>query len=255
MMYYARENQELHDHLTATADLAKKFASVFDCENTAYLAGLLHDLGKYTQAFQDYLKRSLSGEAVTRGEVIHALQGAKFVAETINDHMIADIVGNVIATHHGGLFDNISHGERTLSVKTNKGEDKLHYAEAVNAFSPRINEAALKTEILNFCQISQTKNVNPYFMLHLLTKAIYSCVVDADRCNSAGLEINDTVPDWAKMIQQLENFWYHFLMIVALTKSVRVYQNSADKQAIDSRNLYFIVPTEGKKRCRACDSL
>ena len=73
MIYYARENQELHAHLTATADIAKEFASVFDCGDIACLAGLLHDLGKYTQAFQDYLKRSLSGEAVTRGEVIHGL--------------------------------------------------------------------------------------------------------------------------------------------------------------------------------------
>ncbi len=247
-MYYARENQELNDHLTATANLAKEFSSVFDCGNTVYLAGLLHDLGKYTQAFQDYLKRSLSGGAVTRGEVIHALQGAKFAEETINDHVIADIVGNVIATHHGGLFDNISNGERTLSVKINKGEDKLHYAEAVDAFCPSVNEATLKTEIFNFCQLSQTKNINPYFMLHLLTKAVYSCVVDADRCNSAGLEINDKLPDWTNLIQKLENFLVSFPDNYGIDKVRKSISEQCRQAGNRKQGIYTLsVPTGGGK--------
>jgi len=206
MIYCARENQKLQDHLVEVAALAKVFAGPFCCGKAAYLAGLLHDLGKYTQAFQDYLQRSLKGEDVTRGDVIHALQGAKFAKETIKDKVIADIIGNVVAMHHGGLFDGIIDGERTLSIKTNKGEDKLHYREAINAFTPNINEAELKAEILDFCRTCQEKKMNPLFMLHLLTKAVYSCVVDADRCNSAGLDVNDKIPDWGGLIQQLENY-------------------------------------------------
>ena len=205
MTYYAREGQKLSEHLEKTANLAEKFAGVFGCARIGYTTGVLHDLGKYTLAFQGYLKRSIRGEDVTRGEVIHALQGAKFIEEAIEDSVIVDITGNVIASHHGGLFDHIDDGERTLSVKSSKGEDKLHYAEAVKAFSPRINEVELKSEILNFCKMSQTKKLNPHFMLHLLTKALYSCLVDADRCNSAGLKVDDEIPDWADLISQLEN--------------------------------------------------
>ncbi|MFA5260489.1 MAG: CRISPR-associated helicase Cas3' [Candidatus Omnitrophota bacterium] len=204
MTYYARKDQTLDEHIENTANCAGKFANVFGCTNIAYTAGLLHDFGKYTRAFQDYLQRSLNGGDARRGEVIHALQGAKFALENIKDSVVADIIGNVIATHHGGLFDNIADGERTLFVKANKGEDRLHYAEAIKAFSPGINEAALKTEILNICRKSQEKRLSPHFMLHLLTKAIYSCVVDADRCNSAGINIDDAMPDWANLIQLLE---------------------------------------------------
>jgi CRISPR-associated endonuclease/helicase Cas3 len=132
MIYRARENQTLSEHIVNTANLAKEFAGVFDCKNLAYSAGLLHDLGKYTLAFQDYLDRSLRGEKVTRGEVIHALQGAKYAATKVNDPVVADILGNVIATHHNGLFDTITDGERTLTIKTEKSEDDLHYDEAVN---------------------------------------------------------------------------------------------------------------------------
>lgn len=204
MTYYARENQKLSDHLEETANLAEKFAEVFGCTRIEYTIGVLHDLGKYTLAFQDYLKRSIRGEDVTRGEVIHALQGAKFLEEAIKDSVIADITGNVIASHHGGLFDSIADGERTLSVKIDKREEKLHYAEALKAFSPHVDEAELKREILNFCQTSQAKKLNLHFMLHLLTKALYSCLVDADRCNSAGLEVDDGIPDWKCLISQLE---------------------------------------------------
>lgn len=206
MIYYARKDQTLAEHIENTAKLAEKFAGVFGCANTAYTIGLLHDFGKYTRVFQDYLQRSLNTGDARRGEVIHAFQGAKFAAEALKDPVIADIVGNVIATHHGGLFDNITNGERTLSVKTNKGEDRLHYAEAVKVFSPTINEAVLKTEILNICRKSKAKKLSLHFMLHLMTKALYSCLVDADRCDAAEIKPNDSSPDWTTLIQRLENY-------------------------------------------------
>ena len=248
MIYYARKNQELFDHLTETAKLARNFSKVFGCGNITHSAGMLHDLGKYTQTFQDYLQRSLNGEAVVRGEVIHALQGAKFADETINDHVVADIIGNVIATHHGGLFDDITDGERTLSVKTNKGEEKLHYAEAVNIFSPSINETELQEEILTFFQASKKRNLNPYFMLHFLTKAIYSCVVDADRCNSAGLEINDAVLDWGALDQQLETYMDSFSDEGDINKVRKNISEQCQKAGNWQQGIYTLsVPTGGGK--------
>lgn len=248
MIYYARENQKLVDHLTETADLAKVFAIVFGCGNIAFWAGLLHDLGKYTHSFQDYLKRSLAGEVVTRGEVIHALQGAKFAEENVKDYVLADIVGNIIATHHGGLFDNIGDGERTLSIKTNKGEDKLHYAEALNEFSPDIDEEELKAEILNFCQTSQEKKLNPPFMLQLLTKAIYSCVVDADRCNSAGLKVNTKIPVWNGLAQRLENHLASFPDESGIDKVRKSISEQCKQGGSRQQGIYTLsVPTGGGK--------
>lgn len=247
-MYYARENQELHDHLKETANLAMAFASVFDCGKIAYQAGLLHDLGKYTHAFQDYLKRSIRGEDVIRGEVIHALQGAKFAVREIDDVLLSDVIGNVIATHHGGLFDNITDGERTLYIRTNKSEERLHYAESVKAFSPSINEDELKSEILGFCQRSQTGKMNPFFMLHLLTKAIYSCLVDADRCNSAGMEIKDAAPEWGTLIQQLENYLDSFSGEQAIDKARKGISRQCQKAGRRNQGIYTLpVPTGGGK--------
>ena len=248
MTYYARKNQTLSEHITNTADLAENFAGVFGCGNTAYLAGLLHDFGKYTQAFQDYLERSLRGEDVTRGEVIHALQGAKFVTEKIKNPVIADIIGNIIATHHGGLFDSITDGERTLSIKTNKSENKLHYAEAIQAFNPKISEAEIETEILTFCKKSQAEKLHPHFMLHLLTKAVYSCVVDADRCDSAGMKLNNTIPNWAKLIQQLENYLESFPDESGIDKVRKCISEQCQQTGGRQQGVYTLsVPTGGGK--------
>ena len=48
-------SQLLLDHLEGTARLAKDFALPFGGEEQAELAGLSHDIGKYSKAFQDRL--------------------------------------------------------------------------------------------------------------------------------------------------------------------------------------------------------
>jgi len=239
---------ELKDHLLETAQLARQFADAFGVGDWGYTAGLMHDLGKYTSAFQDYLKRSVAGEGGTRGKIIHALQGAKFAKEAINDSVITDIICNVIATHHGGLFDSITDGQRTLIRKTDKSEDILHYEEARKEFNPSIDEAVLKTEIMNFCSTSQSKDLNPLFMLHFLTKAIYSCVVDADRCNSAGLETNDTTPDWAKLIGQLDAYLTSFADYSDINRVRKSISEQCREGGDRQQGIYTLsVPTGGGK--------
>jgi CRISPR-associated endonuclease/helicase Cas3 len=247
--YYARENQTLSDHLIETANLAKIFADSFGVKYTAYWAAMLHDLGKYTDAFQDYLKRSIAGENVTRGEVIHALQGARYADDTISDQIISDIIGNVIASHHGGLFDTITDGKRTISIKTSKGEDKLHYLEAVGAFSPYIDEDKLKTEIVEFCQTCQERSLKKRFMLHLLTKAIYSCVVDADRCNSASLRFDDTLPSWEELVLQFETYLTKFSQKSEIDRiRRRISDQCKNKGSGQEPGIYTLsVPTGGGK--------
>ncbi len=204
---FARENQTLAKHLLGVAKQAGIFGRTFGCEYIAYLAGLLHDLGKYTKQFQDYLEKSLRGEKVTRGEVVHALQGAKYVNTVIDNPAISDILGNIIAGHHGGLFDTLSDGQRTLSIKTNANEDRLNYDQAISAFAPYIEETALLGEVNTFLQHSHSCELkSPAFMLHLMTKALFSCLVDADRCDSAGIPFDGPQPDWKSAFKNLEQF-------------------------------------------------
>lgn len=71
------------------------------------IAGLWHDLGKYSAEFQDYL-RTVTGEdihqAEVRGRVDHSTAGAQHAASKF-----AGVLGlplsYVIAGHHAGLPD------------------------------------------------------------------------------------------------------------------------------------------------------
>ena len=51
-----QKEQTILAHLQGTAAQAKAFASPFGAEEQAELAGLAHDIGKYTQAFQKRLR-------------------------------------------------------------------------------------------------------------------------------------------------------------------------------------------------------
>lgn len=47
-------SQSVEAHLLETAALAKKYAAVIDLAEFGELLGLLHDIGKYSCAFQQY---------------------------------------------------------------------------------------------------------------------------------------------------------------------------------------------------------
>lgn len=57
---------ELSDHLTTVAMNAAAFASDFGNADWAYVAGMLHDLGKFNPDWQEYLRRN-NGEYSEEG--------------------------------------------------------------------------------------------------------------------------------------------------------------------------------------------
>jgi len=94
---HAPENgwQPLATHLRNVANLAKRFASPLGlaAEAEAELAGLLHDLGKYRDEFQAYLR----GERGSSVETQHAIFGAAWAME----RSLASTLP--VAGHHAGL--------------------------------------------------------------------------------------------------------------------------------------------------------
>ncbi|MBQ8113135.1 MAG: CRISPR-associated endonuclease Cas3'', partial [Kiritimatiellae bacterium] len=114
----AREGQSLLSHLEGVAALAQRYAYPVGLGYIAYVCGLLHDLGKYSRSFKKYLKTALSGQAVQKGEVHHAWEGALVILRQLGQDRatigLADILANVVASHHGGLTDMISDSERVM---------------------------------------------------------------------------------------------------------------------------------------------
>jgi CRISPR-associated endonuclease/helicase Cas3 len=79
---------KLEDHLIQTSNLASDFASVFGAAEWASLAGILHDLGKYSKEFQKYLLSQNGNDAHIEdapGRVDHSSAGAQFAATRWKD--------------------------------------------------------------------------------------------------------------------------------------------------------------------------
>ncbi len=85
---------ELAEHLNSVAQKASKYMQDFGMQQRGYLAGLLHDLGKYSVAFQKKILRDPEAPAM----VEHSSAGAA-IAEKRKAYDIA----MAISGHHGGL--------------------------------------------------------------------------------------------------------------------------------------------------------
>ena len=151
--------QTVREHLEGTAQLCAAFARQFDAEEHGYLAGIAHDIGKYSDAFQ---KRLDGGPKVD-----HASAGA-FECFQIG----AGAEAICVAGHHGGLPDfgngKVDRaGESTVCGRLKKAsEGKIPpYREHWNGTLPKpVKQAPLQ----------------PNLSVAAWTRMLYSCLVDAD---------------------------------------------------------------------------
>jgi CRISPR-associated endonuclease/helicase Cas3 len=87
------KNHSLISHLSETANRARTFANEFGAGDIGYLAGLWHDLGKFSEEFQEYINRPIPPHGPD-----HSSAGAVF-ANSTGLYPLAYL----IAGHHGGL--------------------------------------------------------------------------------------------------------------------------------------------------------
>ena len=115
---------------------------------------------------------------------------------------LADILANIVASHHGGLTDMIVNSERFMPARIDSHakahpeqvRDVLNAAE-VAGILVKVDWDTVRKE---FAAIKKQIGKNS-FALHLVAKFIFSCLVDADRCNAAGLAPDAEPPDWNAM--------------------------------------------------------
>ncbi len=127
----------LCEHLCEVARLAKDFASTFDSADWAELAGRWHDLGKYRQGFQRYIRQASGADAHIEGRVVgsdktHSAAGALHAIKTLGVQH-GSLLAFLIAGHHAGLPDYEPSDGAGASLKARLASDdaKREYAEAL----------------------------------------------------------------------------------------------------------------------------
>jgi CRISPR-associated endonuclease/helicase Cas3 len=146
----------------------------------ARLSGLLHDYGKYTDCFQKML-------ATGKGRCQHAIHGAVlsyFGSGTTGDKPNLTHISAAIAGHHAGLPDLTGDGS---SLRNKFGEERFKKEAAALVERAARDSAGLREAIDSVLPVLRlTREQLEFVRLDLHTRMLCSCLVDADRLNSAG---------------------------------------------------------------------
>lgn len=221
--------QTASQHSRNTAEFAADALKVVELSASAYLASLVHDAGKFTEEFQNYLLN----QTCRRGAVNHTFTGVRLLLERYyrsNVDDFSDIASQAIAlaagSHHG-LFDCADENRKNGFTHrlTKKG---IGYEEAVDNFfrccadgeelNRRFREAHAELRIVLERIIDMTGDEvddecyyqETAFYSGLLMRLILSAVIEGDRRDTA-IFMNDARFGPARSGEELEKLWHELL--------------------------------------------
>ena len=220
--------QTIRSHLLRVGDLMAMYAAGLGLSSMAQLIGMLHDLGKCTRAFANYLEwcREHPGDYSQKGKVDHSTAGGQILMRRYGNRgdvalLTVHIASLVIFSHHTGLMNYL--GEDGISDFLNRMEkedapqvDLSYYYKTVISereldalFEEAAHEfSALDARIMAYAPEGSEAYHFAWGMVH---KLLLSMLVDADRLDSAEFELGeqqtrlwDTASIWMDFSDKLE---------------------------------------------------
>lgn len=182
--------QPLLDHLRGTAERASTFAQPFGAANLAYVLGMAHDIGKYSDAFQ----KRIRGQSLTTD---HSTAGAQEL-----NRLCGALPAYCVAGHHAGLPDG--------GARTDTGDQPTLCGASKSArhltvpFRRRYLSQGLRLH-------SRTLLGQGGFTVSFWVRMLFSCLVDADFLDTEAFMHNGAPPrglalDTGLLIDKLEHF-------------------------------------------------
>ncbi|MDL2337611.1 MAG: CRISPR-associated helicase Cas3' [Pseudomonadota bacterium] len=285
--------QTLLAHLIGVSALAKLFANKLKLGKLGELMGLLHDLGKYSLAFQAYLKSAVGAlnqdededwvdAASLKGKVDHSTAGAQLAWQALGSKgpmgiVAAQVASLCVASHHSGLIDCIAadearFGEDGFTKRMNKADEKTHLDEAQRQADPALlarcaellsdpgSIADLTGLLRGVAQINgAAKGTGPHAtfqQLGLVVRFMFSCLIDADRIDTANFEHPRTArfrptgayTRWPTLLERLERHLDMMSPVRAIDGLRRDISNHCKDAALRPGGVYTLtVPTGGGK--------
>lgn len=183
MAYYAHsisgrpedEWEPLACHLAEVAAGAGQRGRRFGAEALAGLAGLVHDLGKYSPDFQARLH-----DSSRRAD--HSTAGAVWASRL--HPTWGPLLAHVVAGYHAGLKDDLLSPEGRIETKRTLLEPVERLARADGLVLPQSVSGP------------KQRKGDPGFRIAFLTRMIFSCLIDADRTAAAAFDARgEDVPE------------------------------------------------------------
>ncbi len=213
----AHGDQNLREHLFQVSRRSGKLATKLGLTAAGALIGLLHDLGKGSAVFQEYLRSFTKGSRIEpqdelRGKIDHSTAGAQWLVQHMQDgsrldcpaEIVASLLALCIVSHHSGLIDCVlQEGGDGLARRLGKPLEKTYLNEAVATVDDDVlaeatrllNSAELVTELLGKLRsILKGKAADGRacgdgnVQVGILVRLLFSCLIDADRTDTADFE-------------------------------------------------------------------
>lgn len=220
--------QTMRAHLLRVGDLMAASAAGIGLSATARLIGVLHDLGKCTKEFADYLDwcRKNPGNYNEGKKVDHSTAGGQLLMRRYGDRdvdglLTVHIAALVIFSHHTGLMNYL--GENGTSDFLRRMEkidvpnvDLSYYYDTVISESELdflFEHAVHEFTVLDakITALDPERGEKYHFYWGMVHKLLLSMLVDADRLDSAEFELEkpltdewDTAEIWADFSDKLE---------------------------------------------------
>lgn len=197
------------------AKQSEAFASKIGLGLHGRVIGFLHDIGKYSDEFQRYIK---SAEGIInsdeddyvdatglRGKIDHSTAGAQTIYRKIahtgrEESFVTQFLSLCLASHHSGLIDCVSpDGIDVYSKRMNKKEEKTHVDEVLRRFTIEVGDLVTchlqsKEFVQNLImalkglRTSQDSKETLLLKYGLMLRFLFSCLIDADRLSTADFE-------------------------------------------------------------------
>lgn len=200
--------QSNKDHTNGVMKLASRFADDFCMSSWGEVLGMLHDKGKESYAFQQYIKKASGCEpdAKVPSEHHHAYVGA-ILAREIYGRTSDNFFVNQIWSHHSGLhdFDELNSERNELNSKIPSGVD--------------INVGKVKLNIPQFRIEKQD--------IHHLSRMLFSCLVDADYLDTEAF----MTPHIAKLRQNKRTIEE---LLPLLESKLKEFKNKSDASDVNA---------------------
>ncbi len=279
--------QPLSEHLQGVADKAglygAKFGLAFHCE----LMGIVHDLGKYSAAFQNYLKSAVDllnqdedEEYVDaerlKGKIDHSTAGAQLIWSELSKQgdlgcLVAQMLALGVASHHSGLIDCLTPaGEDGFGKRMRKSTQRTFLDEVLSEVDREVIDRAralLQSKELvegmqkRLASIATSgsaagRKIVIQQQIGLLARLLFSCLIDADRLDTADFEkpgparnrMHGRYEAWAVLVGRLEAYLAKFAQRQSINEIRRDIAQHCLDAATRPRGLFTLtVPTGGGK--------
>ncbi len=266
--------QTCNDHCRNTADIASRLLKSIGLSNVAYLSGLLHDMGKYSDEFLKYIETVANGEEYKGPKVIHTFTGVSYILNRYHEEgtfekMTSEVIALAIGSHHG-LFDIYKEAENFNAFIYRKEKQPEYDKKAISNF---LSECASEDEIDKLFKDSteeistlyshfdtDLKKENPeqmnkkaFYYLSLLARLILSAVVEGDRRDTAAFMLSKDYGfglsvDWKNELSKFNDFISSFPEETEIQKARQDFSEACFNFAQEKGGIYRLdLPTGGGK--------